>query len=86
MMIEQQKQCLLVIVSDQKYYRLLQTYTNRINISRSVTFDEKEPNDGMKVIQEMTNPNNTEKETAYFHFTILMKIVKRNTSAYKRCR
>src|SRR6218665_572036 len=48
-----------------KGYRLLQTdtCTNRIIISRSVTFDEKEPNDGMKVIQEMTNPNNTEKET-----------------------
>src|SRR6218665_1582229 len=29
----------------------------------SVTFDEKESNDGMKVVQEMTNSNNTEKET-----------------------
>src|SRR6218665_1819675 len=62
-MIEQQKQCLLVTVSDQKDIGCCRQYSNRIIISRSVTFYENESNDGMKVVQDMTNPNNTEQET-----------------------
>jgi len=42
-----------------KGYRLLQTDTNRIIISRSVTFVERELNDEMKTVQQMMNHNVT---------------------------